>query len=149
MGEVLTRTLAGGVFILLIILACVFSYTSAVVLFSVFLYICCAELAQLLGMKEKSIGLFQLIAVLSYYFIVAPIFIPLETYYYVPFALVSGTVMGLIGLRQYDMVFGLVYLTIPLSLLAFMGTPDIQLVEGSWTATGIWNMRNSSLPFSS
>jgi len=132
MKELVTRSLAGLVYVGLMLTALKFSFAAVSILMSLFLYICCAELGGIIGMNEKELNVFQLLSVLAYYLLIAPVFIPLNHLVYIPMAIVSGSMFALAAFKQFNMVFGIIYLTIPLAMLSYIGMPDLHFIEGKW-----------------
>lgn len=139
MRELSTRAIAGAVFVGLILTAIQLSFASVAVLMSLFLYICCTELSELLSFSEKQKNALQVVSVISYYLLISTVFIPLGDLYYVPFALVSGSIVALVLFKEYTFVFAMIYLVIPLALLSFIGIPDYQYLDGKWTYSNQFN----------
>ena len=139
MRELSTRAIAGAVFVGLILTAIHFSFASVAILMSLFLYICCTELSFLLAFSEKQKNALQIASVISYYLLISPVFIPLGELYFVPFALVSGSIVALVLFKEYNFVFAMIYLIIPLALLSFIGIPDFQYLDGKWEYSSQFN----------
>ncbi len=132
MNELLKRAIVGTVYVGLIVATTSYSFAFTSILMGFFVYICCTELGKILGMTEKQISAQQIIAVLSYYLLITPVFISLGDFYYVPFAIVSGTLIALTAYKEAEQVFSIIYITIPLALLSFIGISDYRYINGEW-----------------
>ena len=132
MNELLKRSLTGLVFVSLIVLTCLFSFSLLALLMSFILYLGTIEFSRLLKLNKAEINLFQFTSVLFYSLIILPVFIDLGNFIHLPFAIVSAGIVILAGLKYFDLVFGLIYLTFPLALIFFTGTPDYRLENGEW-----------------
>lgn len=139
MRELSTRAIAGAVYVGVILTAIHFSFAAVAILMSLFLYICCTELSSLLSFSEKQKNALQIMSVISYYLLISTVFIPLGDLYFVPFALVSGSLVALVLFKEYNFVFAFIYLVIPLALLSFIGIPDYQFIDGKWSYSSHFN----------
>ncbi len=132
MSELVKRALAGTVFVTVIVLATISSMIAISALLSIFIYLACSELGKILGMNERELNSLQICSIISYVLLISPLFFPAKELLYLPFAVFSACLIALAMVKQWDIIFGVIYLTIPLALLSFLGSPDYQFIDGKW-----------------